>query len=103
MASAIFNDEQKVRVVVKPVTAKGRPAVLVGVPEWVSSNMGVVEPIVDADGMAAWLQAIAEGTAVVTVNGVNTVGTVLTATVDCAVTVSPATVINLEVGTPEMQ
>jgi hypothetical protein len=57
----LLTDTQKSTLTIEPVTAKGRPALLDGVPEWSSSNPAVasIEPAVD--GLSAVVVARGAG------------------------------------------
>lgn len=103
MLFANFNTDQKVSVVVKPVSAKGKPALLVDTPAWVSSDLNVVEPVVAEGGLTGDFLGVNVGVATVTISGTNALGVVISESVECTVVAAPADALNLEIGEPVLQ
>jgi hypothetical protein len=103
MYTSEFNSEQKVSVLVKPVTAKGKPANLTDTPAWVSDDLAIVEPVVDEGGLSGFLLGVAEGAVNVTISGTNILGVVISVVVGCTVTAAPAGELVLELGAPIVQ
>ena len=60
--------DQKVRVVVVPLSANGKPARVDGVPGWAVSDPSVASLEVDPDGMAAYVFAVSPGNVTVSVS-----------------------------------
>ncbi len=63
-----LRDDQKQRLSINPVDAKGKPASLDGVPTWTSSDETVVTVAAEADGLSAMVTAVLPGTARVVVD-----------------------------------
>lgn len=105
--SLILKDDQKVKLSILPVDAKGNPAAVDGVPVWASSDDGVIAVIPSADGLSATATAVGKvGTAQVSVtadadlgDGVSNIAGVL----DVTVVAGQAVSVGVTAGTPEAQ
>lgn len=101
-----MTDSQKVDLTIQPVDAKGKPALLDGVPTWASSDETVVTVVAAADGLSATVSAVAMGSARVVVTGDADLGTgvtPITGTLDFTITAGQAISINVTAGTPSEQ
>ena len=101
-----FNTEQKVNLVVSPLTAKGKPAKVTGVPLWNSSNVNAISLVVAADGLSAYAIGGAEGVSTVSVianAGTEDAPVQICASVDITVVTAPAASLSVSVGTVENQ
>ena len=98
-----LNTEQKAKVTVKPLTAKGKPAQVDGPPGWSISDVSVASLVVAPDGLSAEVIGVSAGTATVTVaadadltSGVRQI----TGNLDVTVTAAEAATLSLETDTP---
>lgn len=99
----ILNDSQKVNFKLQPLTAKGKPAKVDGIPVWSVSDPAVLEVVPATDGMSATVNALADGDAQVSAEADADMGSgirEITATADISV-VSEATTLSLTAGIPE--
>lgn len=99
----ILTTEQKVKVTVKPLTAKGNPALVDGAPGWSVSDPAVASLVVAPDGMSADVIAGASGAVTITVaadadltSGVRQI----TGSFDVTVVASEAVTLGFESGIP---
>lgn len=101
-----INTDQKVKLTVKPLTQKSRPALVHGIPAWSSSNPSIISLVVAPDGLSAY--AFAAGTI-----GTATVGVAADAdmssairqiqtTIDITVTAAEAASLVLDPSSPEL-
>ena len=98
-----LNTEQKVYVIVKPLTASGKLARVDGVPGWNISNVAVASLVVAPDGISADVFATGLGTATITVvaDADLTAGVrQITGTLDVEVVEAEAASLTLVAGTP---
>jgi len=65
---ATLNTEQKINVVVKPLTISGKPTRVDGVPGWAVTNPSVVSLVIAPNGLSADVIAVASGSANVIVS-----------------------------------
>jgi hypothetical protein len=98
-----LTSEQQVTLTVKPLTAKGKAAIVDGAPFWSSSNVNVATLVVAPDGLSVVVSAVGAGTSTITVaadadltSGVNQIST----SIDAVVTQAPAASLSFTVGTP---
>jgi hypothetical protein len=97
--------DQKAKVTVRPLTAKGKPTVVDGIPGWSTSNPSVISLVVSPDGLSADVIGAGVGTAIVTVSadadltsGIREI----TAALSASVILAEAASLTLEVGTPTL-
>jgi hypothetical protein len=98
-----LNTEQKAKVTVRPLTAKGNPALVDGPPGWSITNPAILTLVVAPDGLSADVFGVSAGTGSVIVSadadltdGVSEIVGSLTV----AVTPALAASLVLEAGTP---
>lgn len=101
-----LNTEQKAIVTVRPLTAKGNPAVVDGPPGWAVADPSIASLVVAPDGLSATVLAGAVGSTTITVSadadltaGVREI----TGTLGVTVTGAEAATLVLEAGTPTLQ
>lgn len=95
--------EQQVRLHVAFLTAAGNPATVDGTPTWTSSAPGVVDLVVDSDGMGALAISKAVGTTLVTVQADANLGagtTVISGTLGLEVTPAIAETVEVTADPP---
>jgi len=98
-----LNSEQKVNVVVKPVTLSGKPARVDGVPGWAVTNPSVASLQVAPDGLSADVFGVSPGDATVMVSADADLGSgvrEITGSLQVTVVEAEATALVLEAGTP---
>jgi hypothetical protein len=102
-----LTDIQKVALSIAPLDAKGNPAVVDGVPEWIVSDPDLLSLTVEPDGMSAELFALGPlGVGQVTVNADALIGegvSTITGILDVIVVASQAATVGITAGTPEDQ
>lgn len=104
--AATLRDDQNIPLTIQPVDAKGKPALLDGVPTWASSDETVITVTAAADGLSATAAAVAPGSARITVSGDGDLGsgvTPITGTLDVSVTGGGAVSITINAGAPVPQ
>jgi len=102
----ILLDNQKVSVVIQPVSVKGNPAVLDDIPVWSVSDETLVSVVPAEDGMSAVVTAVGPiGAAQVTVKGDADLGegvVEITGILDIEILASDAATFVITPGTPEL-
>lgn len=102
----VLTETQKCTLSIAPVTAKGTPAQVDGVPQWATANPAVAEIAPAADGMSAVVRAAGVGLTQISVTvdadlgvGVRNLSGVL----DVDVRAGEAVSVGITAGTPEEQ
>lgn len=96
-----FPENTFAALALKPVTSKGKPAKLDGVPVWSNSNPGAGDLFVDTDGLSGRLTYLDEGSGQIRVDADADLGAgvrTLTALLDFTCLPAEAVVITLEAG-----
>lgn len=103
----LLTDSQKCTLTIQPVTAKGKPAIVDGVPQWSTSNPSIASIEPAADGLSAVVTARGAGETQISV----TVDADLdqdetreiSGVLDVQVKASEAVSVAISAGTPEEQ
>ena len=106
VSMVVLLDNQKVSVLIQPVSVKGNPAPLDGVPVWTVTDESLVSVVSAEDGMSAVVTAVGPiGTAQVIVKGDADLGEGLveiTGILDVEILASGAATFVITPGTPEL-
>jgi len=98
-----INTEQKVKVTVKPVTAKGNPALVDGTPGWSISDPSIASLVVDPTGMSSDVVGAGAGVAIISVSADADLGAgvrEITGSLYVTIVAAEAAALVLEAGTP---
>lgn len=102
-----LTDSQQATLSIQPVDKKGNPALVDGVPAWLSSNSEVVTVTPSADGLSAVAVAVGPlGTATVSVTADADLGagvTEIAGSLDITITAGAATTVSISAGDPTEQ